>query len=165
MKSKLTYPLFIILLSLWLGWTVLVDFAIVPTLFANMKDFFEAGNIGILLFSKLNSLEIIIASFLLALLCWIQVKRNDRSPLFLLPALVLWLIVMFYFLYLTPKITTLTALWRDAESKGLESIGGYADIQQAHQFAHRLYVSLDSAKLILILFLLNMGIYREEKLR
>ena len=56
----MTKKLILILVSIWWGWTAIIDFAVVPTVFAIVNDFFNAGELGIALFSKLNLLEVII---------------------------------------------------------------------------------------------------------
>lgn len=137
----MTKKIALILVSIWWGWTVIIDFAVVPTVFSTINDFFNAGELGIALFSKINNFEIIIASSLIIL-------SRKKLPLFL--SVSVWIIVMIYFVYLTPKIIELTELWKKAEALKQISIAGIPDIQQEHQFYHRLYVGLDSVKLLIL---------------
>lgn len=154
--------LFIVFLSLWWGWTVIIDFVVVPTVFSTIRDFFNAGELGMALFSKLNYFEVVTASALVVLSSF-QLKKSKQNWPFLAGSLVLFSIALFYFAYLTPKIISLTALWQKAEQAGLIGIAGIGDIQQEQQFFHKLYIKIDSLKLILITILLGFGIYRENK--
>lgn len=163
--KRFLYPAVLILAASWLAWTVLIDFVAVPTLFRNLSDFFLAGDIGILLFTKLNSLEIVLASALLAI-CWLSLAQGNKAARALfLSSLFLWIIVMIYLNYLTPRLTLLTGLWKKAEVLGTLSIAGFDDIQQAHQQQHRLYICLDGVKMLLLVFMLGFTISREDKLR
>lgn len=164
MVQRSFYPLFLILVSAWLAGTALVDFLVVPTLFHNHSHFFEAGTIGILLFTKFNYIEIVVASVMVGMLA---LRLKERNPLhlgFFFIAVVLWLIIMSYFVYLIPKISHLTELWRKAESLGAISMNGIRDVQQEHQFYHGIYVGMDTVKLIVLIFLLGVGILKREKL-
>lgn len=164
MLRKLIHPLTITLLSLWLGWTVLVDFVVVPTIFREMNDFFGSGNIGIKLFSKLNNFELIVGSLLLALSSWLQVQQKKVNIFLTISVTVLFVIALLYFSYLTPKITTLTALWQKADAMGVMGLEGIADLQQEHQFYHRLYISIDTAKLILLAAVLTYAFKNQKEL-
>ena len=163
--NRFYFPTLLILIASWIACTALVDFAVVPTLFRNMDNFFEAGEMGILLFTRFNLVEIVIASALVAL-SWISLFHgNKTSKIIFISSLLLWIIVMLYIYYLTPSITKLTILWKQAEAIGAQGINGIADVQQAHQSQHRLYIWLDSLKLLVLVFLLGFTITKEEKLR
>lgn len=159
----MVFPLFLIFVSLWWGWTVLVDFFVVRSVFSVVTDFFQAGELGILVFSKLNNLEMVVSSFIVALLAF-QYKRNKSNLSFLGLSLVPWIIVMFYFSYLTPKLTYLSEAWKQADFAGVTSFGGIADIQQEHQKYHQLYITLDSIKLFFLSLLLIFGVWKQEKM-
>jgi hypothetical protein len=157
MKSRLVDSIVLVLISIWLGWTVLVDFFVVPTVFRTISNFFEAGDLGIAVFSKLNNLELIVATIILGLLS-LEIKKNK---VFFILSILTWSIVMFYFSYLTPKIITLTELWKTAESTGTLGVSGIADIQATHQTFHKLYVGLDSVKLLLLSALMGMSVWKK----
>ena len=146
----MTKKVLLILLSIWWGWTVIIDFAVVPTVFSVINDFFNAGELGIALFSKLNNFELVISALLIVL----SLKQGKLRLGLMICA---WMIVMFYFSYLTPKLTHLTLLWKEADAAGLTGIAGIADVQQEHQFFHRVYVGLDSLKLLLLSFALVLN--------
>lgn len=162
MLQKLVYAKVIILLAIWWAWTVLVDFFVIPTVFRTIDVFFMAGNLGIVVFSKLNNLEVIVSTALVAILTF-QTRKNRKAFLLLSGSLVLWIIAMLYFTYLTPKITELTTLWKQADLVGSLGISHYPDIQQAHQFYHRLYVGIDTFKLLLLTVMLSYGVIKQEK--
>lgn len=152
----MTKNVFLFLVSLWWGWTVLIDFVVVPTVFKIINDFFNAGELGIALFSKLNLFEIAVASLLIALMAFNKAMfRRGKLQLGLLIAV--WTIVNIYLYYLTPKLTHLTELWKQAEVLNTVGIGGVADVQQEHQYFHRIYVAFDTVKLLILSGLLGLN--------
>lgn len=161
-KNRYVYSTFLICASLWWGWTFLVDMFVIRTVFATVSNFFEAGDLGIAVFSKLNNLEIIVSSFLVGLLSFQMMKNRKALPLMVM-SIFCWIISMAYFVFLTPKLMTLTDLWKKADSAGTTAIAGISDIQQAHQFYHNLYIGLDSVKLLLLTVMIIYGMVKEEK--
>jgi hypothetical protein len=149
MLKKWPSLLLITAVSFWFGWTILIDFFVVPTVFEKIDQFFLAGDLGIALFSKLNNLEVVTGSFILSGLVFRKLSTKKDIVQFIL-ALLLMGIALTYFTYLTPKITDLTELWKKAEATGSFAIAGISDIQQEHQFYHRLYIWLDCFKLFLL---------------
>lgn len=163
MIKKNVSSLLLVLVSVWWAWTLLVDLVVVRTLFANIDDFFRAGEIGIQLFSKLNLLEVIVGSLIVALLSFALTWNKNFKP-FLILSVLTWGLAMFYFAFLIPKIIFLTDLWKRADLMGITSVAGIPDIQQEHQFYHNLYIGLDSFKLILLSCLILLTIWKREKL-
>jgi hypothetical protein len=161
-KRSILYSFFLIVVSLWLGWSVLVDIAIIPTVFKVVTEFFIAGELGMAVFYKLNNLELVAATSLVVI-CIFQMKKVRSTFPFLIMSLIGLSLVLFYFSYLTPKIMMLTDHWRQANLLGVESIAGIRDIQQEHQFYHRMYITLDSIKILLLSSMLALGIYQQEK--
>lgn len=153
--------LVLFLTSIWWGWTILTDFFVVPTVFKTINDFFNAGELGVALFGKLNSLEVIVG-FLLVILNILRFKQKKTSKLILILSGFTFLIVCFYFFYLTPKLSELTLLWQKAEAVGSQSINGILDIQQEHQYYHQLYVRVDSLKLLLLSTLLFLSMKKKS---
>lgn len=160
--KKFIPPFILVITSLWLGWTMLVDFFIIPTVFKHVDDFFQAGFLGIAVFSRLNSLEILAATSLVSLTS-LNVKKDITTVVAFVASLILFTISILYFVYLTPKIITLTELWRKADLMGLIGLRGIADLQQEHQFYHRLYIGIDTVKLGLLLILMGFGVFRSEQ--
>lgn len=157
-SRRILFSSLLILLSLWLGWTALVDFVVVPGVFRNIQNFFEAGDLGIYLFQRLNYLEVVIASAVVALVTFIFRKNRRALPL-LVSSLVVMIIAFTYFTWLIPKITYLTELWKMSEAGKTIAI---ADIQQEHQFFHRIYVIMDTVKLLVLLFMIVSTVGKEE---
>lgn len=157
----MTKKLVLILTCIWLSWTVLIDFVVVPTVFSVINDFFNAGELGISLFSKLNLLEVVLSSLLIVILA-LSLKQSGKGKIQLALACSSWLIVMFYFSFLTSKITFLTGLWKEAELTNQMGIANINDLQQEHQFYHRIYVGLDSLKLLILTFILGISFFKKE---
>lgn len=160
-KSRFVFSTFLLIVSMWWGWTVLVDFFIIRTVFANIDNFFQAGNLGIAVFSKLNNLELIVSSILVGVLSYQMTKNKKVLPL-LVMSVVAWFVAMTYFAYLTPKLVTLTDLWKQSEVAGAVSSGNITDIQQEHQFYHRLYIGVDTFKLVLLSVMILFGSFKQE---
>lgn len=159
--TKMIYPLVLFLSAIWWGWTILVDLLIIPTVFRTLSDFFEAGNLGISVFSKLNNLEIVTSSFLLSLLC-LHTLRSRKAIIALIISMLLWMIAMTYFAWLTPKIIEMTELWKKAEQTGATGAPGFPDIQQAHQLYHNLYIKMDMLKLALLTAFIGIAFWKQE---
>ena len=160
-KSRVNYSSFLILVSKWWGWTVLMDIFIVPVVFRHVDDFFKAGEFATSLFSQINILELIISSLLLVLLSFITMKNKKMLPLFLM-GISVFAISFTFFSYLTPKISTITGLWKQADMIGLVGIAGIPDIQQEHHFFHNLYIILDVVKLLLLTIMLTFGLTTKQ---
>ncbi len=154
----------VILSSMWLAWTLLVDFFVIPAVFAQVPDFFMAGHLGITVFTRLNQLEFPLAS-LLFLLSILQVKKYT-TPKLLIPLCFLLLgIAGLYLFSLTPKLTMLTEAWEYAERMGTLGLAG-EDVQQLHQSYHRTYVALDSVKILLLLIHITViGVFLSRRNR
>lgn len=161
-KNRTIYSLFLILVSLWWGWTVLVDIFIIPTVFKTIDQFFQAGDLGVAVFSNLNKLEVVLGSVLVGLFSY-QITKNKKALLLFVLSILVWLIVMTYFSFLTPKLIRLTELWKKTDIMGLTGLAGIPDVQQAHQSYHNLYISLDIVKLLLLSAMLVIGVTKEEK--
>ena len=162
MQIKRLSTLFLSLTSIWIGWTVLVDMVIVPTVFRIVPNFFNAGDLGIALFSKLNQFEVVVATLNIVILAFALQKRKKVLPLLML-SILSFSIVMFYFSYLTPMITHLTDVWKQSDLAGIYNVPGIGDIQQAHQKYHRIYVGMDVLKLLILCFIWAMAFFQEEK--
>ena len=68
-------------------------------------------------------------------------------------------ISLIYFSYLTPKLEELTEMWKISEA-GKEI--PVSDIQQEHQYFHRLYVAIDSVKILILIFMMGATVGKEE---
>lgn len=157
----MTKKIFIALVSMWWASTALIDFAVVPTIFSNVDEFFNAGEIAIALFYKFNKFELVVSS-LLIIFALLNLRVEGRGKTQLTLSCCAWMIIMVYFSYLTPKISALSTLWKAAELSNTIGIANVNDIQQEHQFYHRIYVGLDSLKLLILTFILGFSIFRRE---
>ena len=160
--NRLAYCLFLVLVSIWWAWTVLVDVFIIRTVFQTIENFFLAGDLGLAVFSKLNNLEVVVSTLLIVVLFY-QTRKNRKSIFLLILSVMTWFIAMTYFSYLTPKLAYLTELWKKSDLGGVTSMFGITDVQQEHQFYHNIYIGLDSIKLILLSILLGLGIVKQDK--
>jgi hypothetical protein len=161
-NTRLVYPGFLILVSMWWGWTVLVDMFIIRTVFSIIDNFFQAGDLGIAVFSRLNNLEVIVSTSILAMLSY-QITKNKKIWILFTLSIIAWLMVMFYFSYLTPKLVELTELWKKAEAGGSTGIAGIKDIQQSHQSYHKLYIGMDVLKLLLLSLMVTVGVFKQDQ--
>lgn len=161
-KNRFVFSTFLLIVSMWWGWTVLVDMFIIRTVFATIENFFQAGDLGIAVFSKLNNLEVIVSTALVAILSYQFTKNKKVLPL-LIMSVVAWMVAMTYFAYLTPKLIYLTELWKKTDLMGLAGNSAIPDIQQEHQFYHRLYIGMDSFKLVLLSVMILFGSFKQDK--
>jgi hypothetical protein len=148
----------LILLSFWLGWTVLVDFVVVPAVFRNINNFFEAGDLGIFLFTRLNYLEVVVSAVVLSVITFIY-QKNARALPILIAGCIVTVISLVYFSYLIPKIAELSELWKISEAGKTIAI---SDIQQEHQYFHRVYVIIDSVKILTLMLMMVSAVGKEE---
>jgi hypothetical protein len=163
MLEKYLSSLFLSLASFWWAWTLLVDFFVIRTVFKIVDSFWIAGKLGMALFTQLNLLELIVSTALVAILA-IAARKKKEARLLFLAGVFTWIIAMTYFTYLTPKLIYLTELWQQADLIGLSGVAGIPDIQQEHQFFHKLYVGIDSLKFIVLSLMLGLGIFKQEKI-
>jgi hypothetical protein len=128
---------------------MLVDFFVVPAVFQNVAQIFEAGKLGVVLFNRLNMLEFPLASALLVFII-LSFKRFSSLKWLIPVSIVLVAIAGIYLFSLTPKLTLLTATWEYADKMGTLGLGG-EDVQQLHQTYHNAYIALDTVKLVLLI--------------
>src|SRR5690606_8054150 len=138
-KSRFLYSALLILTSMWGGWTVLTDIFIVTVIFHHIDSFFRAGDAAIASFSRVNRLEVVKASILIALSAWQTTKNKKTLPLFIM-AVISGAISFTYFSYLTPKILEVSSLWETMDKIGLVGTAQIPDLQQEHHFFHTLYI-------------------------
>jgi hypothetical protein len=161
-KKQFAFSAFFAVASIWWGWTILINFFIVPKIFSHIDQFFKAGELAIKVFSSLNNLELIASSALVVLISYLM--KSDKSYLkLMLLTIALWLIAFSYFALLTPKIESLTALWNQTDMLGITGVAGIPDIQQEHQKFHNLYIGLDIFKLTLLTAMIFLCFVKQEK--
>ncbi len=137
-----------LLLGLWFGATIAVDFFAVPAVFQSVSNLGEAAAVGMKVFARFNSLEFIL-SLTLPLL-WILAHKfnfsSGKRVFILLFEVVLIALAASYLFYFTPAITELSLakanVFEESERLGLE---------QSIASLHSIYIKLDSLKLIILL--------------
>lgn len=134
MRQKISF----FVLASWFSMTCLLDFLVVPMVFRNIHNFFEAGKLGIKLFSNFNYIELVFSLIVLASL----INRGTWKKYTL--AFILLGFSLFYLLYLTPNIVAWAASW------------------EAHKpsssFHHQLYRNLETFKIVILgvfIYLIN----------
>jgi hypothetical protein len=137
------------LLCIWLGQTILIDLFLAPKIFQIIPDFFLAGNVAVAIFQKMNVIELLISGFCFSSTTLLLTKNSKYKWPFLFGVLLI-AIVCFYNFYLTEKIKMLADLWQYSEMTQTNSLENGFDVQQEHQFYHRIYVATDVVKIILI---------------
>lgn len=148
--------------SSWLSLSLFINFFVIRLIFSEIDQFFLAGKIGMMLFTKFNLIETILSTFILSLISLINLKQKCSKKILFL-SLSLFSFALTYTFYLTPKLIELTELWQKADIMGVVGIRGIKDIQQEHQFFHRIYIILDTVKLITLFIFLTLNfIYVEQ---
>lgn len=138
--------------SLWFGMTAAVDFVAVPLVFTTLSSLEQAGKLGMAVFGRFNTIEMFISTLILALSFMLFAKqRNGKwGATWLLLSILVAALALIYSFYLTPMIGFLA---REMHQFPLES-EPYLKVYEQHQFFHKLYVKLDSVKLLSLLVLI-----------
>ncbi len=89
--------------------------------------------------------------------------KNKKILPLLIMSVVAWIVAMTYFTYLTPKIIELTELWKKTDLMGITAVAGIPDVQQEHQFFHKLYIGIDTFKRVLLTVMIFIGAFKEEQ--
>ena len=137
------YKIAIIFSSLWLVLTCFIDFMAVPTLFRNITDVYEAGIVGIKIFTFFNYLEVIIGAYLVY-----YSMVHLKLKLYIILSFLCFIIVSLYCYLLSPMISQLTSELISLVENDPKDLFG--SVQVRHDFYHNLYIRLDSLKLFLI---------------
>ena len=141
-------------LGAWLVATIFIDFFAVMAVFKNVSNIFEAGTVGMYVFSSFNKFEIFFGVSLLTVSFMNPLSNKKIKQLMIILSLILLTIALYYNFFLSPKISELTIQMHEI---GLGN-EGYDLTENSHQIFHKRYVSLDSLKLLLLLILLGFGI-------
>lgn len=159
MKLNVLRKIVLSLIAAWFGIIAFNDFIVVPAVFTSLSNRVEAANLGMGLFSKLGSFEVVVAStlFFCAGLVFKKFRTRRSAFLFLLGSSLLAFALMGKF-YLTPKITKLN----QEKFSVREDSAQYEKANERHQFYHGLYVKLDGTKMLL-LFLGIFGSFRASR--
>jgi hypothetical protein len=159
MLRRLADPISFWLASSWWMMTIVADLIVAPAIFRVVENFFNAGDLAMLLFSKITVVEMIVASLVLALS--VMIHKSQKSTSLLIIFSICWVLTLFYVFYLIPKIVDVAEVWKKSDSLGLAGMGDIKDAQQEHQFFHRMFIVLDGLKLSLLSMALGLRIFRK----
>ena len=131
----------------WLFFTLFIDFFLVPTTFRTLGTPAIAGPLAIKFFAFFNILEFSIGMILV--ITEIVYKNRARYNYHVGIVALLFIIAAAYLFYISPQIVKYGSLM---ESTSIDSnmLKSYID---NHQFFHKLYVKIDSVKLLLLMAL------------
>lgn len=147
-SMRWAYFMSCLLLGLWLGATVAVDFFAVPAVFQNVSNLNEAAGVGMSVFARFNTLELILSIVLLIL--WplahrLKFKSKKHATIFIFEFFLL-ILATSYFFYFTPEITKLSLAKANAFEESERQM-----LEHSIATLHSLYIKLDSLKLIILL--------------
>lgn len=141
----------------WFLMTVLVDIVTIPTVFRNSTSITDAGKIGMTVFSRFNSFEIVFG-FIVLIGSIVNFKAtNNKKWLFIAVPLVILPFV--YKFHMTPMITSLTyQIHATAPTDP-----AYIVLQSDHAAYHTMYRYFDSTKLFVLLGFFIMVLFDRIK--
>lgn len=155
--KKISVEMVLPFLLAWFLMTILVDIVTVPTVFRNSSSLVDAGKIGMAVFGRFNSFELIFSLLvLIGAVVNFKVLKNKKWLLFALP-LVFW--ACLYKFYMTPMITSTTYEIHKTEV----SDPRYVELQTQHAYYHTLYRYFDSSKLVYLLIF--MGVVLSDRVK
>ena len=134
------------ILGAWFVATIFIDFFAVMAVFKNVSSIFEAGQVGMYVFTSFNKFEFIFSIILVALsfLYGHPCKKINWTGKTI--SIILFLLAGYYLFFLSPTISALTIQMHEV---GIGNVG-YETLEQTHQVFHKRYISLDSIKLLLL---------------
>lgn len=156
---KWPMKMILLILGAWLFTTVLVDFFAIPAVFQNVSKRFEAGMVGMSVFSRFNTLEILFALGLIISLWCSKTPIVYKKAVMVFSFILLGLAVTYKF-YMTPAITEINLKMRnEINTVVIEAL------EKEHQLFHSLYVKLDSAKLFILMGMIILLFVNKERKR
>lgn len=158
-KTYRSYVVFILLLGAWLALTCFVDFLAVPAVFRESSSRIDAGNIGIVVFSSINKIELVF-SVLMLLCAFLFRSAVQWRKTFFATLIALLALIVVYNVHMTPQVEKQTLLMRDFEEGSPE----YQKAEETHYFYHSLYRKTDSAKILTLLSLVVFSLRRQKLL-
>lgn len=152
---KRSCMVFLLLLGAWLALTCFVDFIAVPTVFRESVSRQDAGNIGMIVFSVVNKMELVFSVGML--ICGYLFKDQVvwKKTFFATLASLLILIVV-YNVHMTPEVSKQTYIMREHE----EGSDAYKAAEKRHYFYHSLYRKTDSVKILTLMALIGFSLRR-----
>lgn len=150
--------LYLSILSMWFALTCFIDFVATPTVFRNVSSRIEAGDIGMILFTFINRVELVLAVVVLVLAYLFKETVKKKAVLFT-TLFSLLILTVIYNVHMTPQVRHYTLEMREHDEDSVE----YVRAQENHEFYHSLYKKTDSAKIITLLVLIVAGIRRKTE--
>lgn len=146
MEKHKTAKLLLIFLVAWLSTTLMVDFMVIPGAFRVLQDLAQSSRLGLFIFSSYNKVELLLS--LAALVCAGALYKKGRAYALPIITSILLVITLSYLFILTPNIAHL----REQRLAVQESNPALAqELKKELMFYHRLYVGIDSGKMLLLL--------------
>ena len=146
-------------LTAWFFMTILVDIVAIPTVFKNISNMQEGAKIGMTLFGKFNCIEIFLGVAILVG----SLLMKEKSKMMIALALTLLTFSIIYTFFMTPMISHNSAQLHLV----LATDPQYEILQKEHRTYHELYRTLDTLKLVMLLFfsglMINSNIKRIHK--
>lgn len=159
MKSlkKISVEMVLPFLLAWFLMTILVDIVTIPTVFRNSSSITDAGKIGMTVFGRFNTFEVVFSVIvLIGAIVNLKVLKNKKWVFFAAP-LVIW--ACLYKFYMTPMITNTTLEINQTQV----SDPRYVELQSTHAYYHNMYRYFDTSKLIFLLIF--MGVVLSDRVK
>lgn len=147
MKKK--HYILTLILTLTFSWflaTIFVDFFAVPNVFRTVSTRAEAASLGVILFSKFNFIECLLAFGLAACAIGLYFKKLITRKIFILPIIFLIIFPITYTFIFSPNIK----YYNDQKIE----LGENEAVQEKLDLYHKLYVRADSVKLLALLYVI-----------
>lgn len=147
MKKK--HYLLSIILTLTFSWflaTIFIDFFAVPNVFRTVSTRAEAASLGVIIFSKFNLIECILATILVFVSLRLLLQKLVTRKTFILPIIFLIIFPITYTFIFSPNI-------KFYNNQKIE-LGEDTQTQEKLDLYHKLYVRADSAKLLALLYVI-----------
>lgn len=141
----------------WFLMTVLVDIVTIPTVFRNSTSITDAGKIGMTVFSRFNSFEIVFG--FIVLIGSIVNFKSTQNKKWLFIAVPLVILSFVYKFHMTPMITSLTYQIHATQVTD----PAYIVLQSDHAAYHTMYRYFDSTKLFVLLGFFIMVLFDRIK--
>lgn len=155
--KKMSIELVLPFVSAWFLMTVLVDIVAIPAVFRNSSSIVDAGKIGMTVFGRFNSFEIVFGIIvLIGSVVNYKILKNKKWLYFAVP---LFFLSFIYKFYMTPMITNTTYEIHKTQVSDPQ----YAVLQSQHAEYHTLYRYFDSGKLLFLLVF--AGVVLSDRMR
>ncbi len=129
----------------WFIATIFVDIIAVPNVFRNVSSVVEAGKVGLAVFSNFNKFELFFG-ILACLGLYFETNMSKAVKAILIAFFIIW--PLLYIFKMTPEISA-AALQMNSVLKTDPLYIGY---KEHHSYYHSLYRTLDSIKILVLLF-------------